>query len=208
IGCADVANLMLTRSGSRQRELAIRAALGASPARVTRQLLSEGLVLASIGGAVGLLLAFWGTRVLLAFAGTTLPRAESIGFDARVLLFTAALSLVTPLLFGALPALRAAMGSTFNALKEGTHSATPGRAGNDLPLNVLERRTFTPDASARRLDLLSRMIANTWTAGAYFEALGIPLKEGRFFTDADGRGSERVVIINEQLARALWPTQP
>ena len=293
IGCADVANLMLTRSGSRQRELAIRSALGASPARVTRQLLTEGLVLALLGGALGLLLAFWGTRVLLAFAGTTLPRAESIGFDARVLLFTTALSLVTPLLFGAMPALRAAMGSTFNALKEGTHSATPGRArhrllgslvvvqfalalmlsvgagllvrsflrlmatdpgfgvehsvtaqttlpagryatgqqvkafyqqitdaarsipgvtaagaGNDLPLNVLERRTFTPDASARRIDLLNRVIANTWTFGGYFDALGIPLKEGRVFTDADGRGGERVVIINEQLARSLWPNQP
>ncbi|OLC52225.1 MAG: hypothetical protein AUH43_00580 [Acidobacteria bacterium 13_1_40CM_65_14] len=289
IGCADVANLMLTRSGSRQRELAIRSALGASPARVVRQLLTEGFVLALLGGALGLLLAYWAMRVLLAFAGETLPRAESIGFDERVALFTAVLALITPLLFGVVPALRAAMGSTFNALKEGGRSATPGQArhrllgslvvaqfalalmlsvgagllvrsfvrllatdpgfrvehvistkttlpagryatgqqvkaffqqaidaartipgvtaagaGNDLPLNVLERRTFTPDPSAQRLDVLNRVIANTWTVGGYFEALGIPLVRGRFFTDGDGRGAERVIIINELLARALW----
>jgi putative ABC transport system permease protein len=292
IGCADVANLMLTRSGSRQRELAIRSALGASPARVVRQLMTEGLVLAVAGGALGLLLAYWAMRVLLAFAGQTLPRAESIGFDARVVLFTGALSLVTPLLFGVVPALRAAMGSTFNALKEGAHGATAGHgrhrllgslvvaqfalalmlsvgagllvrsfmrllstdpgfrvehvvqatttlpvgryttgqqvkaffqeavdavrtipgvtaagAGNDLPLNVLERRAFTPDPSATRRDTLSRVIANTWTVGGYFAALGIPLESGRFFTDSDGRGGERVIIINELLARTLWPGQ-
>src|SRR5262245_15070216 len=89
IGCADVANLMLTRSGSRQRELAIRSALGASPARVVRQLVTEGFVLAVAGGALGLLLAYWAMQVLLGFAGQTLPRAESIGFDMRVVMFTA-----------------------------------------------------------------------------------------------------------------------
>ena len=97
IGCADVANLMLTRAGSRQRELAVRSALGASPARVVRQLLTEGFVLAAIGGAAGLLLAYWTMQALLAFAGDTLPRAESIGFDARVVAFTVALALLTPL---------------------------------------------------------------------------------------------------------------
>ena len=199
---------------------------------------------------------------------------------------------MTPLVFGVVPALRAALRSTFEALKDGGRSGTPGHgrhrllgslvvaqfalalmlsvgagllvrsfvrllgtdpgfrvdrssvrgsrcrrdgtrrgqqvkafyqqavdaaraipgvtaagAGNDLPLNVLERRTFTPDASAQRIDLLSRVIANTWTAGSYFEALGIPLKQGRFFTDSDGRTGERVIIINEMLARSLWPTQ-
>jgi putative ABC transport system permease protein len=292
IGCADVANLMLTRSGSRQRELAIRSALGASPARVVRQLVTEGFVLALAGGAFGLLLAYWAMQLLLGFAGKTLPRAESIGFDTRVVVFTGALALVTPLLFGVIPALRAALGSSFNALKEGGHGATPGQgrhrllgslvvaqfalalmlsvgagllvrsfirllqtdpgfrvehvvqttttlpagryttgqqvkgffqqaveatrtipgvtavgAGNDLPLNVLERRAFTPDASAQRIDLLNRVIANTWTFGSYFEALGIPLRSGRFFTDSDGRTSERVIIINEMLARAVWPGQ-
>ena len=131
IGCADVANLMLTRAGSRHRELAIRTAVGASPARVVRQLLTEGFVLATIGGAAGLLLAYASTRALLSFAGDALPRADTIAFDARVVLFTAALSLLTPLVFGLVPALRTALGSTFDALKEGARG-TPGRARHRL----------------------------------------------------------------------------
>ena len=74
IGCADVANLMLTRTGSRQRELAVRSALGASPARVVRQLLTEGFVLAVIGGAAGVLLAYWTMQALLSFAGDAAAR--------------------------------------------------------------------------------------------------------------------------------------
>src|SRR5262249_54799022 len=95
IGCVDVANLMLTRAGTRQRELAVRSALGASPARVVRQLLTEGLVLAAIGGAAGLLLAWWTMGAMLSLAGDALPRAESIAFDRRVILFTVLLSLLT-----------------------------------------------------------------------------------------------------------------
>src|SRR5919201_942583 len=89
-------------------------------------------------------------------------------------------------------------------------------ASTDRPLNVQERRAFTPDPSARELPELSRLIAATWTIGNYFEALGIPLKRGRFFTDADGRGlafqngrviGQPVVIINELMANRLWPNQ-
>jgi putative ABC transport system permease protein len=131
IGCADVANLMLTRAGSRQREIAIRSALGASPARVVRQLVTEGFVLSTIGGALGLVLAFWTVQVLLSIAGDALPRAESIDVDARVVALTVALALLTPLVFGVVPALRTALASTADALKEG-RSATAGRARHRL----------------------------------------------------------------------------
>ena len=80
-------------------------------------------------------------------------------------------------------------------------------ASTDQPLHVQERRTFTADASAQPMPQLSRVIAATWTAGSYFEALGIPLKRGRLFTDGDGRTGGRVVIISEMLARKLWPDQ-
>ena len=290
IGCADVANLMLTRAGSRQRELAVRSALGASPARVVRQLLTEGFVLAFLGGAAGLLLAWWIMRAMLALAGDTLPRVEAIAFDRRVLAYTIALACLTPLVFGVVPALRAALRSTFEALKEGGRGGSAGHgrqrmlgalvvaqfalalmlsvgagllvrsfmrllstspgfraeqlvtasvqlprgrytdgpqikafyqqavdavrtipgvraaaSSTDRPLRILERRTFTPDATAQVLP--QRVVAATWTAGNYFEALGLPLTRGRFFTDSDGRESGRVVILSEMLARRLWPDQ-
>jgi len=292
IGCADVANLVLTRAGSRQREIAVRSALGASPARVVRQLVTEGFVLASIGGAAGLLLAWWTMQAMLSLAGDALPRAGSVAFDRRIVIFTVVLSFVSPLLFGVAPALRAALTSTFDALKEGSHGATAGHgrqrllgglvvaqfalalvlsvgagllarsfvrlmasnpgfrpeqlatasvqlpsgryanaqtvkpfyrqavdalraipgvtaaaAGTDRPLHIQERRTFTPDPTAVRIPTTNRVIAASWVAGSYFEALGIPLKRGRFFTDADGRTSERVVVISDMMARRLWPDQ-
>src|SRR4030095_11566443 len=86
----------------------------------------------------------------------------------------------------------------------GVPGVTAAGAGSDRPLAIRERRVFTPDPSAAGIATLNRTIAATWTAGSYFETLGMTLKRGRFFTDADGRGSERVVIINEMLARRLW----
>ncbi len=106
IACVNVANLLLARSTSRTREFAIRAALGASQRRVLWQLLAESVVLALTGGALGLLLASWGTRAALSVLPTALPRAEEIGLDARVLLFTLAISLLAGVLFGLAPALK------------------------------------------------------------------------------------------------------
>jgi predicted permease len=290
IGCADVANLILTRSGSRQRDIVIRSSLGAGPVRIVRQLLTEALLLAAVGGALGLVLARFSIQAFLSLAGQTLPRAESVTMDYRVIAFTAAAALATPLLFAVLPALRAAFAADAEVLKHNTTGATPTRGrfrllgvfavsqialalilsvgagllvrsflslsrtdpgfrseqvvrltvtlpsgkypvgppmrsfyqqalesvsrvpgvlaageGNDLPLSVQERRAFSAQGNARQIPQASRLIAPTWISPGYFEALGIPLKRGRVFTDADNRNGQMVVIVNEALARMVWP---
>ena len=118
IACVNVANLLLARSTGRTREFAIRSAVGASQGRVLRQLLMESVVLALVGGALGLLLAAWGTRAALGVLPTTLPRAEEIGLDARVLLFTLAISLFAGVLFGLAPALKMSPANLQDSLKE------------------------------------------------------------------------------------------
>jgi putative ABC transport system permease protein len=291
ICCANVANLMLTRAGGRRRELAIRSALGASQVRVMRQLLTESLVLAVSGAAAGLGLAFGLMQMFLPMVATSLPRAEDIQLNGDVLAFTLALALLTPLLFGVMPALRSVVRSTSTPLTDDARTSTPDRgrhrllgalvvaecalalvlsvgagllirsfvrlantdtgfraeqvvnvtmvlpsgpyptgarvkafyreavaaaaalpgvtsvgAATNRPLNVRERRAYTPDPSAQETPGPGRGVANTWTVGDYFETLGIPLKAGRFFMPDEGRpGSERVVIVSEMLARTFWP---
>ena len=107
IACANVANLLLARSTGRSREFAIRSAIGASPGRVIRQLLTESVLLGVAGGALGLLLARWGTRAILAALPDALPRADEINMDWHVLLFTAGISILTGIVFGLAPAFKA-----------------------------------------------------------------------------------------------------
>jgi len=118
IACANVANLLLARSATRTREFAIRAALGASQSRVLRQLLTESIALGVAGGIFGLLLAAWGTRAALGILPTALPRAEEIGLDLRVLLFTLVISVLAGMLFGLAPALKMLPASLPDSLKE------------------------------------------------------------------------------------------
>jgi predicted permease len=127
IACVNVANLLLVRSISRGREFAVRAALGAGRARIIRQLLVESVLLAAAGGSLGLLVATWGTRAALALLPATLPRAEDIGLDPRVLFFTATVSLLTGIFFGTVPALRASRQDMNEALKEGGRGASGAR---------------------------------------------------------------------------------
>ncbi|HTG62155.1 MAG TPA: ABC transporter permease, partial [Terriglobia bacterium] len=118
ISCVNVANLLLARSTSRRRELAIRVALGAGRVRVARQLLTESVMLAVIGGALGLLLAEWGTAAAIAAAPRTVPRAEDIGLDARVLLFTLGVSVIAGVVFGLVPALKTSHTKIGKTLKD------------------------------------------------------------------------------------------
>jgi predicted permease len=119
IACANVANLLLARSISRSREFAVRAALGASQIRVIRQLLTESILLAGLGGALGLLVAVLGTKALLGLLPGTLPRAGEVSLDSRVLFFTLGISLFAGIVFGLAPALKAARPNLLATLKEG-----------------------------------------------------------------------------------------
>ena len=127
IACVNVANLLLARSTSRRREFAVRAALGAGQWRVIRQLLAESTLLALAGGGLGLLLAAWGTRAALGALPSTLPRAEEISLDARVLFFTAAISLFAGILFGLAPAVKASRPDLCETLREGGRGASGTR---------------------------------------------------------------------------------
>ena len=127
ISCANVANLLLARSTARKREFAIRAALGAARGRVIRQLLTESVLVSLGGAAMGLLLASWGTRLVLASAPGSLPRAQEVAIDPYVLLFTLAVSLVTGVLFGLAPAFLGADTNPQDSLREGTRGAGGGR---------------------------------------------------------------------------------
>ena len=118
IACVNVANLMLARAATRSREFAIRAALGAGQARLVRQLLTESVLLAFVAGALGLLLAAWGTRAALQFLAQGLPRASEVHLDARALLFTVAISLGCGVFFGLVPALKSRR-NPLDTLKEG-----------------------------------------------------------------------------------------
>jgi predicted permease len=131
IACANVANLLLARATTRHREMAIRAALGAGRARVVRQLLTESLLLATIGGAIGLALAAAGLRLLVGLTGEDLPRSGQIRIDAVALGFTLLISLLTGLLFGILPAAHSGKDLAEN-LKEGGRGSTEGARRNRL----------------------------------------------------------------------------
>jgi predicted permease len=291
IACVNVSNLLLARATGRTREFAIRAALGAGRGRLLRQSLTESVLLALAGGGLGLLFAAIGARAALNALPTGLPRSDEVGLDTRVLLFTAAISLLTGLLAGLAPALKTSQRRLAETLKESGRGAGGGRhraqgilvavevalalvlligAGlmvrtlNALwnvdpgfrPENALtfglsfppSMRALSPEGRRAALrDLSDRLnsapgvkaasfslgaspmqgegTASFWIDGqprpasaterhralaygvepGYLVAMGIPLKQGRFFTAQDETGTQPVVVIDEVFARRYFP---
>ncbi len=289
IACANVANLLLARSTARKREFAIRAALGAARARVVRQLLTESVLLSLGGAALGLLVAQWGTRLVLAAAPDSLPRSTEIGIDPYVLLFTLAVSIVTGILFGLAPAFLGANANPQESLKEGSRGAGGGRhraegvfvalevglavillAGAGLMIQsvwrllrvnpgfntrnilttqvalspkvvaspsgirlafqrMLERVAGIPGVQSTAITSLVPLgdsdSENAFWMGAgpqppqnqlkfaifyvvtsdYLRVMQVPIRRGRFFTDRDNLSSPPVVVIDEVLAKRLFP---
>jgi len=167
IACANVANLFLARSTGRTREFAIRTALGAGPGRVVRQLLTESVLLALAGGALGLCIAAWGTQAAIKVLPEALPRADEIHLDARVLLFTLAASLFAGILFGLIPAFKTSRTDIHGTLKEGGRGGSGARHRTQGIFVVVEM------AMALVLlvgaGLMIRSLAKLWSAGPGFD---------------------------------------
>ncbi len=149
IACANVANLLLARAAARSKEIAVRTALGATRERLLQQLLTESVLVSLAGGAVGLLLAYLGVRALVAMDIGNLPRADEIGIDGTVMVFTLAVSVVAGVLFGLAPAIHTATPNLHGALKEGGRGSTADRGSHTL------RRSLVVTEVALALTLLT-----------------------------------------------------
>jgi predicted permease len=189
IACTNVANLLLAKAAPRQREIAIRSALGARSFHLVRQLLTESILLALIAGVIGVLLAAWGTSALVALSPDSLPRAREIGFDWRVLAFTGTIALTTGIVFGLVPALWGPRVELTDALKEGGRGNTSGGGGLRKALVVVEVALSVillvgAGLMLRSFSLLRSVDPGFRTDHALTLRVSLPIPEGRI-TPAD-----------------------
>jgi predicted permease len=159
IACLNVANLLLARAEGRQKEIAVRTAMGAARGRLLRQFLTESVLLSLLGGALGLLLAFWGVKAIVALNAQGIPRVEAIGVDARAVAFTIGISLLTGVLFGLAPALHARGASFFLTLREG------GRGTSGVKSQWFRRALVVTEVMVASILVISAglLIKSFWT---------------------------------------------
>jgi putative ABC transport system permease protein len=202
IGCANVASLLLARASARGRELAIRAALGASRGRLMRQLLTESLVLFLAGGALGLVVASWSLSALGSLGISTLPRAFAISLDGSVFGFTLLCALLTGLGFGVLPAWSATRGNTASALKDAGTRATAGRRHLWLRSSLVVTEIALALLLLTTATLLLRSFARLHDVSPGFSAdhvltASLSLPNGKYATP------EKQIALQEQLLARL-----
>jgi putative ABC transport system permease protein len=185
IGCANLANLMLSKAEARQREIAVRAALGAGRRRIVQQLLTESLMLSSAGGLLGALLASWAVKAFVASQPTTVPRIDLIAVDGRVLAFVAVISIATGVLFGLVPALRASAPDLLTALKDSIRGSS--------------------SVAARRFRS-ALVVAEVALALVLLIGAGLMIRSfGRLMSIDPGFNAERVVTLRLTLPDARYP---
>src|SRR5206468_4264399 len=213
IACANVASLLVAQAAQREREFAIRAALGAGRARLVRQLLAESLVLSILGAAAGLLVPAFGLRLLMHAAPLQSVEAVEVHIDASVLAFTTGLALLTGVAFGLAPALAAARSNLTEGLKSGTVHA------GHLPYRTRLRQGLVVAELAAALvlltgaGLLTRSLFQLWAvdsggevnvnavSAGYFKTVGASVTAGRDFVSLDHADGAPVAIVNGAFAR-------
>ncbi|HEX6739601.1 MAG TPA: ABC transporter permease, partial [Vicinamibacteria bacterium] len=212
IACANVANLLLARSTERGREIALRMALGGERRRLLRQLLTESVLLSLMAGVLGVLLAFWGVRGLVASLPANVPRADEIGLDGRVLGFTLLVSIVTGLVFGIAPAWRTLRTDMHDTLKEGGRGMV-GPGGHGLRNSLVVAEVSLSLILLVGAGLLLRSFYKVVQADPGFREGGvltasIPLPQTRFASGRSGGGQQnpdhpRRAAVMEQLMEKL-----
>jgi putative ABC transport system permease protein len=199
IACANVANLLLARSAARTREVAMRLALGAGRQRIVRQLLTESLLLACVGGALGILLGWWGRTTLATIAARTLPRMDEVALDWRVVGFTVGATALAAVFFGLLPAWQATRVDVQPALKDGSRSIVPG--GHVLRDALVIAQIALSVALLVAAGLLLRSFTHLVRVDPGYDARGVLTLRLRL-PDASYRDGDRVAAtLDEMLAR-------